>query len=242
MIVMDYTKHIRKSYKKREGAPLRLGPGGCLPFCGPEMQGGRAAPPGLAVLSVAARGRGDGLPGMSAAGNVPAAICGGNSAVFNQPLTTFLVIAMVWWLSVFFLCSYRQFRRGWGLFRSPGAGRWWSVPGVVWGCWLLAVGSGNGRGSGKRDGASQDGGRVLPHILPTPPRTLGWRKTGRVVLWNPCRKLSGTCSRLFKISSFYSACFERNLWYFENRQNYTNPCSEVFTMPCKKKKGGRKGC
>ena len=38
---------------------------------------------------------------------------------------------------------------------------------------LLAVGSGKGRGSGKRDGASQDGGRVLPHILPTPPWTLG---------------------------------------------------------------------
>ena len=38
---------------------------------------------------------------------------------------------------------------------------------------MLAVGSGNGSGSGKRDGASQDGGRVLPHILLTPPWTLG---------------------------------------------------------------------
>ena len=70
-------------------------------------------------------------------GGDPAAICGGDSAVFNQLLTTFLVVAMVWRLAVFFLCSYRQFRRGWRLFRSPGAGRWWSVPGVVWGCWLL---------------------------------------------------------------------------------------------------------
>ena len=86
--------------------------GGCLPFWGPERQGGRP------------RRRGDGMPGMAVAGNVPAAICGGNSAVFNQQLTTFLVIAMVWWLSVFFLCSYWQFRRRWRLFRSPGAGRW----------------------------------------------------------------------------------------------------------------------
>ena len=108
---------------------------------------------------------------------------GGNSAVFNQLLTIFLVVATVCRLTVFFLCSYRQFRRGWRLFRSPGAGRWWSVSGG--GLGLLAVGSGNGRGSGKRDGASQDGGRVLPHILPSPPWTVGWRKTGRVAFCNP---------------------------------------------------------
>lgn len=48
----------------------------------------------------------------------------------------------------------------------------WAVYGwAVWG--LLDVRIGKGRGSGKRDGASQDGGRVLPHILPTPPRTFG---------------------------------------------------------------------
>ena len=48
----------------------------------------------------------------------------------------------------------------------------WAVYGwAVWG--LLDVRIGKGRGSGKRDGASQDGGRVLPHILPTPPWTLG---------------------------------------------------------------------
>ena len=39
--------------------------GGCVPVWVPDRQGGRAAPPGLAVLSVAARGRGDGLPGMA---------------------------------------------------------------------------------------------------------------------------------------------------------------------------------
>ena len=48
----------------------------------------------------------------------------------------------------------------------------WAVYGwAVWG--LLDVRIGKGRGSGKRDGASQDGGRVLPHILPTHPRTFG---------------------------------------------------------------------
>ena len=147
------------------------------------MQGGRETPPGLAVLSVAfmVPGRwsaGGGLLGgllggfwWSAGDGWGGRWSGGNSAVFNQPLTIFLVVAMVWRLSVFFLCSYRQFRRCCRLFRSPGAGRWWSVSGG--GLGLLAVGSGNGRGSGKRDGASQDGGRVLPHILPTPPWTLG---------------------------------------------------------------------
>ena len=49
---------------------------------------------------------------------------------------------------------------------------------MVWvvyggGMGLLDVRTGKGRGSGKRDGASQDGGRVLPHILPSPPWTLG---------------------------------------------------------------------
>ena len=167
--------------------------------------GGRAAAclsGGRRCKEEGTRRRGDGLPGMAGAGNGPAAICGGNSAVFNQQLTIFLVVAMVWWLSVFFLCSYRQFRRCWRLFRSPGAGRWWSVSGG--GLGLLAVGSGDGRGSGKRDGASQDGGRVLPHILPSPPRTFGgWRKTGRVSFCKPCVKSSEPHAGLSKISSFY---------------------------------------
>ena len=50
---------------------------------------------------------------------------------------------------------------------------WEVLGGLRGGLRLLAVGSGNGRGSGKRDGASQDGGRVLPHILLSPPRTWG---------------------------------------------------------------------
>ena len=44
-------------------------------------------------------------------GGDPAAICGGNSAVFNQLLTTFHAVAMVWRLTVFFLCSYCLFWR-----------------------------------------------------------------------------------------------------------------------------------
>ena len=105
----------------KEGGPRRRGDG--LPV----------------VACLAAAG---GLPGMDGAGNVPAAICGGDSAVFNQPLTIFLVVAIVWWLAVFFLCSYRQFRWCWRLFRSPGAWRWWAVSGVVWGGWLLDQGMG----------------------------------------------------------------------------------------------------
>ena len=50
---------------------------------------------------------------------------------------------------------------------------WEVVGGLRGGLSMLAVGSGNGRGSGKRDGASQDGGRALPHIRHTPPRTFG---------------------------------------------------------------------
>ena len=78
-----------------------------------------------------ARRRGDGLPVMSAAGNDPATICGGNSVVFNQLLTTFLVVAMVWRLTVFFLCSYCLFWR-----------RLWAIP-VPWG-----LGGGVGSGGG----------------------------------------------------------------------------------------------
>ena len=104
-----------------------------MPFLVPEMQGGRETPPGVVVLSVAAR-----APGRwSAEDGCGGQWSGGNSAVFNQQLTIFLVVAMVWRLSVFFLCSYQQFRRCWRLFRSPGAWRWWLVPVVVWGGWLL---------------------------------------------------------------------------------------------------------
>ena len=50
---------------------------------------------------------------------------------------------------------------------------WAVVVGPRGGLGLLAVRAGKGRGSGKSGGASQDGGRVLPHIFPTPPWTLG---------------------------------------------------------------------
>ena len=202
---------------------------------------------------MSARGRGDGLPvvaclaaagglpGMSAAGNVPAAICGGNLEIFNQLLTTIRCGAMDWCGSVFNLCISAIYRPPGG--DSVSRGRGWGAGG------LGRSGRQGGDTRPARGGVAEKGPaspRAGEEYCPTSSSPLhglwGCRKTGRVVLWNPCRKLSGTCSRLFKISSFYSACFERNLWYFENRQNYTNPCSEVRTMPCKKKKGGRKGC
>ena len=165
--------------------------GGCWPFWAPERQGGRAAAGGGGAVggvqcggAMVCRWWPSGWPAWRLlvvcrgwlGGGDPAEVCGGNSAVFNQLLTTFHVIAMVWRLTVSLLCSYWQFRRRLGRFRLPGAGAevgGWSgrSTGAVWG--LLAVGSGKGRGSGKRDGASQDGGRVLPHILPTHPWTLG---------------------------------------------------------------------
>ena len=69
---MDYTKHIRTSYKN--AGPPRLGAGRLLAFLGAGDARREGPPPGLAVLSVAARGRGDGLPGMDGAGDGPAAI------------------------------------------------------------------------------------------------------------------------------------------------------------------------
>ena len=48
--------------------------GRLLAFLGAGDARREGPPPGLAVLSVAARGRGDGLPGMAGAGNGPAAI------------------------------------------------------------------------------------------------------------------------------------------------------------------------
>ena len=167
------------------GLCCRLADAG-LSGCRRGKEGG--PPPGVVVLSVVARSPGVMVCRGWLGGVDPAAICGGNSAVFNQQLTIFLVVAMVWRLTVFFLCSYWQFRRLLGRFRSPGAGRGLAdgLGGLrVGGMGLLAVRIGKGRGSGKRDGASQDRGRVLPHILPTPPRTLGWRKTGRGSFCNP---------------------------------------------------------
>ena len=153
-----------------------------MPFWWSEMQGGRARRRGwwccrcrpVAVVMVCRGWLG---------GGDPAAICCGNSAVFNQPLTIFLVVAMVWRLSVFFLCSYQQFRRCWRLFRSPGAGRWWSVSGVVWGCWLLDQ---------ERGGVAEKGTVLLrmgveycPTSSPPLHGLWGWRKTGRGSFCNP---------------------------------------------------------
>ena len=52
--VMEVVKEIRSGDKKRVKTGIKTpinrrsgwGPGGYLPFWGPEMQGGRAAPPG----------------------------------------------------------------------------------------------------------------------------------------------------------------------------------------------------
>ena len=55
-------------------------------------------------------------------GGDPAEVCGGNSEVFNQPLTIFLAVAMVWRIAVSFMCSYCLFWRLLGRFRLPGAG------------------------------------------------------------------------------------------------------------------------
>ena len=115
--------------------------------------------------------RGDGLLWMAGAGNDSAAICGGNSAVFNQPLTTFHVVAMVLGLTVFFLCSYCRFWRRLGRFRFPGA---WVVVGglvVVWD--ELSTGTIKGGGSGKRVGVFLRWGKIYSPTSSTPLSDLG---------------------------------------------------------------------
>ena len=122
--VMKAAKEIRSDDKKRGAAPAGCRAalwsaggcfccrmmGGCWPFWVPGRQGGRAA--------AGAGGAVGGVQGGGAmvcrgwlGGGDPAAICGGNLEIFNQPLTIFLVVAMVWWLAVFFLCFYCLFRR-----------------------------------------------------------------------------------------------------------------------------------
>ena len=91
-------------------------------------------------------------------GGDPAAICGGNSAVFNQLLTIFLVVAMVWRLPVFFLCSYCLFWRRLGRFRLPGAGA--EVGGLVVVLGELSTGTIKGGGSGKRVGVFLGWGKI----------------------------------------------------------------------------------
>ena len=84
---MAGTKHIRSDDKNAR--PLRLGAGRLLAFLG----AGDARREGRAAGVMVCRGW--------LGGGDPAAICGGNSEVFNQQLTTFLVVAMDWRLTVF---------------------------------------------------------------------------------------------------------------------------------------------
>ena len=128
--VMKEAKEIRSDGKKRVKAGVKTpinrragwGAGRLLAFLGwPEMQGGRAAAGGGAVGGF--QGGGAMVCRGWLGGGDSAAICGGDSAVFNQQLTTFLVVAMVRRFPVFFLCSYWQFRRGWRLSDLPGARR-----------------------------------------------------------------------------------------------------------------------
>ena len=84
--------------------------GGCWPFWAPERQGGRAAAGGGGAVG-GAQGGGEMVCRGWLGGGGPAEVCGGNSEVFNQQLTTFLVVAMVWRLTVSFLCSYCLFWR-----------------------------------------------------------------------------------------------------------------------------------
>ena len=77
-----------------DGWRLMLQAGGCWPFWAPERQGGRAAAGGGGA------GCGCQVSGVMVCrwwlgGGDPAEVCGGNSEVFNQQLTIFLVVAMV---------------------------------------------------------------------------------------------------------------------------------------------------
>ena len=184
--VMKSAKEIRPDDKKRGAAPAggRAAAGllsdaagaGCLPAA--CLSGGRRCKEGGPAAGVMGC---RGWPSVRRllvvfrgwlCGGDPAAICGGNSVEFNQPLTTFLVVAMVWRLTVFVLCSYWQSRRLWRLFRSPWA---WAVLGGLrggFGGWLLPDQSREGVAE-KWPVLPRIGGRVLPHILCSPPWTFG---------------------------------------------------------------------
>ena len=87
-----------------------------------------------------------------------------------------------------------------------GAGR---SPGWFWG--VAAAGRSKGGGGGKRAGASQDRGKSIPpHSLRPSMDCGGWRKTGRVVLWNPGLKLSVACAGLSKFKVFIKLVLNRN--------------------------------
>ena len=113
-------------------------------------------------------------------------ICGGDSAVFNQPLTIFLVVAMVWRLTVFWLCS-----KGYSGGRCLADDDRRPAPRLRCGCpWPRMQQAGGqagtrGMGGGKMAGPSQNGGRVLRHIPFSPPRTRGSGKLPGWVLGIP---------------------------------------------------------
>ena len=72
---------------------------------------------------------------------------------------------------------------------------------------LLDVRTGKGRGSGKRDGASQDGGRILPHIPFSPPRTRGSGKLPGLVLGIPGGNYLGSMLGFQNFKFFCSLIF-----------------------------------
>ena len=149
---------------------------------------------------------------------------------------------MVWRLAVFFLCSYRQFWLCWRLFRSPGAGRWWSVPGVVWGCWLLDQ---------ERGGVAEKGTvlhRMGVEYCPTssPPLHGLWGGGGKQAGW-----LSAILARnnlnpmpdFQRFQVFIELVLIENCGILKIGKRYDHDHGTgVYSMPCKKKKGGRKGC
>ena len=125
---MKVAKEISPDDKKRGAAPAGgraalWSAGGC--FCYRLL-----AFLGAGDARRKGRRRGDGLPVvacLAAAGLRVDGLGGGNSAVFNQPLTTFLVVAMVLRITVFLLCSYCLFRRRMGAIPVPwglGGGGW----------------------------------------------------------------------------------------------------------------------
>ena len=111
----------------RHLSPPRLWAGRLLAYLG-AGDARREEPPGLVVLPVAARAAGRWSAGDGWGGGDPAAICGGNSAVFNQPLTTIRCGEMDWCGYVFYLCISAIYRPPGG--DSVSRGRGWGAGGL----------------------------------------------------------------------------------------------------------------
>lgn len=133
-------------------------------------------------------------------GGDPAAICGGNSAVFKRLLNISPSAFAVCYCFVSVLC-YSAIPAGaaWPMMTGgPRPGCAAAAPGP--GCGRQAGGQVLGGGVAEKAAASLGMGGEYSHILP---RTLpGYRKTWRRVLWNPGRKLSGAYSWLSKFQVF----------------------------------------